>query len=688
MIDNGKFIAYNPRIKDRGFCPNPIVRYGIPAYADSVSYPDVVKTVAWEDWWFEQFEYCINGYDTGGLHIPGRYYFLLNFYPIYTVGRGKHYADFTDTDFDLFELIDYAKANYKGIIVAKARRRLMSEVAGCITNHGMRFRPEGYKAAVIAGLTKYSEELMQKVTRANPNMPQEMKLSMLKGDDENIIAGWEEETLIGWEKKGSLNEVVAKTVFNNPNVMKGSLLDDCFYEESGENKWLIETMGATKNCYMDGTRMVGTPYVYGTGGNIATGSKGFMDVWSEAEHHHLLRFRMYGDRKCKPFFVGCTDTKGKPSTPDQYPNIEKLRIEQDLSIEQVLGCEDVWHARENIMNLRQTALKQKNKQPYFDSLQNDPLNDAEVFLRFGSNDYDVEELTKAKQRILEEPLMAHRYTLRWATNEDGTIKRPLSVIMDSVPDEYEPDCWIEIYKKPLPGFRNLYSGGLDGYDIDKSSTSKSIGGFVIIGRKSTTNKVKWGEVQAMIRCRPKRKETFYEYCGMASVLYNLKGATMADARSPLVIDWYIKNGLESYLASRPIAFDSPNSEQDHKYGYKETTFTKNPGISMVQSWVLDCAADCWFYKLIADISDYDTSAKDSDWDAHDALKLALICDFHISIPATPLGNGKFDPFELVSYSHDANGGMIVSNPEVAQREQEQEMPNSAEIMEMFQRGWE
>ena len=63
-----------PYYKGKGYCTNPIVINGIPKEADSRRDKKVIGTVAWEKFWEEQLHYIHNGYQTGGLWIPGRYY--------------------------------------------------------------------------------------------------------------------------------------------------------------------------------------------------------------------------------------------------------------------------------------------------------------------------------------------------------------------------------------------------------------------------------------------------------------------------------------------------------------------------------------------------------------------------------------------------------------------------------------
>jgi len=42
------FSIGRPIVKSRQFCPNPVAKYGIPVYADSVVNPKVIGTNAWQ----------------------------------------------------------------------------------------------------------------------------------------------------------------------------------------------------------------------------------------------------------------------------------------------------------------------------------------------------------------------------------------------------------------------------------------------------------------------------------------------------------------------------------------------------------------------------------------------------------------------------------------------------------------
>ncbi len=68
---------YVPIIKSRGFNPAPFAG-NIPRWADGTNNPKCIGTKAHTDFWNDQIYYCMNGYDTGGIHITGRYYHFIN----------------------------------------------------------------------------------------------------------------------------------------------------------------------------------------------------------------------------------------------------------------------------------------------------------------------------------------------------------------------------------------------------------------------------------------------------------------------------------------------------------------------------------------------------------------------------------------------------------------------------------
>ena len=543
---------YRPIIKERGFCPNPVAKHGIPDWADSRSNPAVKKTLAYKDYWEEQINYCVNGYWTGGLFISGRYYFYLNFCPISTVGRGYHYPDYVDADYEYFSLYEYAKSVGKGVIVIKARRRGMSEkYSKGIIGYNIRFRIEKYKAGLVAGLATYSEGLFNKFKEMNSTIVPEFFLSHLRDAEDKWLAGYEVKNEMNqFVKRGSFNEVMCKTANTNENVLKSNYFDDVAFEEGGEFNRLIETFGATKDCLMDGDIMVGTPMVFGTGGNIQSQSKGFMEMWYDNEGYNLLRLECYGPRLYKKHFIGSTNKQDQADY--SCKNIINHPELKGALPEQLLGCEDEQEAIATIIKKRAEYSKLRNKKKLYDEIQNNPLNSSEAFLKFGSNPFDMETLTEALNKAASHAVPRYeKYILEWERDEKGRIIIPLRVKARLASDQDSEDKCVLVKEKPIEGYRRLDQAGIDSYDVDEAVSSRSLGAMVVVRRKDTTNNTEARKAICVVRQRPKRKEMFYETSLMVAVWYDLIGGCLIDYAKPMIMEWWKKNGGKKYLAKRP-----------------------------------------------------------------------------------------------------------------------------------------
>jgi hypothetical protein len=674
-------IEYHPLIKGKGFCPNPVARYGIPPYADSASFSKVLGTVAHEDWWNEQIDRCINGYTTGGIWIPGRYYYYLNFIKISTLGRGNHFPDYIDLDLEFFLLVEEAKRDHKGIISLKGRRRGLSEkVAKGVASYGFRFYPEGYRFGVAAGLEDYAAGFFNKFKSNNNLLPPEFRLHELKHDEEEVKAGWKERTGVGIQNAGSENTAWCRTMFTSANVFKGELLDDCVFEEAGEFKFLNKGYSATKACFAVGPKMVGTPFVYGTGGKITSATKEFQDMWYDAGSYYLLKMPVFGQRMLISYFVGSKNEQGV--LEENCPNIFQMQKEMNLDYEQILGCEDVVAADEKILETRRFLSQAKNKELYYEYFLDNPRNEKDAFLKFSGNNFDTEALANQRFRIDAAqipPIKA--YLLDWERDADGKLLQPLQVRVTIADDHQiktrEEDIVLMRYTPELiKNYKNAATAGIDSYDQDVARASKSLGAMVVTLRKghpyTTTETYMDGGIAktkdiskkripvVLIRTRPHRKEVFYDNSLKVAVLWNLIGNCMIDAAKPGIIQYFKDNLGERYLALRPQSMESADSQQTHQYGMLMTSNgrSKPTMLAMVQTWVLDESDECWFSQIIDGCSEYDIEQKDSDWDEVDALGLALVRDVDMKQSIRKKDDQqKEDPYALPVWV-ERNGEMI------------------------------
>lgn len=617
-------ISGYPIIKTSKFCPNPVALYGVPEYADSRMFPDVVGTKNWEEYWLEQIDYCLNGYWTGGILIPNRYYYYLNFSYMSTVKRGFHHPDPVDTDLDTFNLINYVKEAKRGIISIKARRKGLSFKANKgVIEYGTKFSLGKYTAGICAGISDYAEDFYQKLIETEQLTRPELMMNTITSAQSERIYGYSERNLQGkFVDSGTLSAIYIRTAFQTGNVFKGLMLDDCIFEESGEFKNLLQTFNATKWCFMDGEEMVGTPYIYGTGGNIKTSSKDFKELWYNSEHFGLEKLWVSGMKIFKPYYVGATNTKNEIN--EKVPNIN-AEYEKSPNIS-TLGMEDEKAAYEAIQ-LRRSYLRQTgNMKVLREEMQDFPTTVKEAFLSFSDNNYNSNILSGRILELTGKELLYHLIVLDFEKDPYGQLLKPYKVkARKAIVDPSDPKCdpdWkiIKVFRMPDKFNYGLDAMGLDGYDQDVSTSSSSLGAFLVYRRASPFYDY-YGPICTYYK-RPPRKEQFFEISLMTAIWYNCIGDVLCDAGSPSVIDYFVSNDYQYLLAERPRAYESPNSEQMHLYGLKTTTYNKSILEGAVQSDIEEIGNTYFDEEICVDCAAYDTNEAVNDKDLHDALKLA------------------------------------------------------------------
>lgn len=669
-----------PFLKPRGFCPNPVPTYGIPDYADSMVNPKVVGTPAWKSWWEEQIYYIINGYVTEGVFIPGRYYYYLNFCKTSSVATGgAFYPDYIDFQYEFFLLVEEAKKQGKNIIAPKGRRKGMSVMSASIVDYGYRFL-HNYHAGIAAGKKEYSEDFLEKWIYLNSLMVPELKTRTASKDYNDIVSGWSEKDNTGiWTDMGTRNILYCRTMFSDPNVFKGKYLNDVVYEESGEFDNLIETMRATKKCLMDGDTQVGTGYIYGTGGNIKSGSKGFEEVWHNPEVYNCLRYFVRGTKFLRPYVSGTRNGQGE--LIEDIPNL------MDIPDYQRVGMEDEKRAEEAIEAKKEILLKSKNMKDYWEECKDNPLDIKDVFRRAASNNFDIETLNNQQFDILSNDKKYSKFKLEYKVNENGERLTPLQIEAVPANDDMDENETVMILDGgfPVKGYSNIDVAGIDSYDQDTALESKSLGSMVILRRDHTYQDMPKMTPVLLIRCRPARKEMFYEMCLKAAIFYNVKYNTLIDVAKPMVIEYFKQNGCAMYLAKRPPKFESENSQQTHEYGVSINAYSKPLMISAIQSFVLDYGKNIWFPQMIEELLNYDEIEKDSDNDSVDALGVALMQNISNHNPAfsNTLESGAKDPYAFPEFYEDSNGNVIEKNTGV-----EEQLVSDADLIKAGIDPWE
>jgi len=645
--------------KGKGFCPNPVVKFGIPKYADSRLNKKVVGTPAHDEYWSEQLYRCLHGYNTGGIFIPARFYYYMNFNSMATI-NGIINPDFVDLHLELAYLIDYAKANGKNILCAKKRRAGISEATQkMVVDYGWRFSLS-YQAGIAAGQDIYAQDFMKKWRSADSLIVPEFRTKKLVNNDDEVVAGYEIRNSDGANEEGTKNTIYVRTMFKNPNLFKGLFLNDIIAEEAGEFEKLKEFYGASLACLKDGNTQIGTFFGYGTGGNINKGSRDFKEMWYEPDAFNAIKFLITAGRFHKPYYGGCG--LAKPI----IPNLLKAHKEWE-----VIGKEDTQAAIDAIKKEREILLKTGDKKGYLDSLQNYPLEEKDIFRKTTVNNFDTEKLNEAEYRISTNNKKYSRWKLEWIKDANGMLKMPMQVtaIAAKPEDDAEQCVYILDTEHPRKNYANLYVAGLDSYDQDIAKTSKSLGAMCVLIRSNTIENALQKAPVAVICTRPPRKEIFYDMCLKLSVYYNLRNNVLVDVAKPQILKYFEDRGCQNYLAYRPKKFESEKTEQSHTFGLSLNLYSRPLMVGLMEAAVYYNSKDIWFNHveelengskvqcdLINQLGNFDEAEVGSDNDLADAYGIALVQD--VSCEQSPLNEDDVNPdeiFNLHSGVFDANG---------------------------------
>jgi hypothetical protein len=620
-LDRTEYI-YTPIIKQGGFNPSPVAGR-IPYWADSISNPKCAGTKAWEDFWLEQIYYCFNGYDTGGIHIPGPYYHYLNFNSIKGL-HGTIYPHFLDVHQSLFTIREEIKADdtLVGAIIPKARRKGLSLFGNALAAYGMRFI-EDYRMAVAGGLERYVNGFRAKLYMSYNNVPPELALNHIRRNSEEIVVGYEE--MINNQYEDVINAIgLFKTLQDKASKLEGEFFHDCIFEEMGEFENSRPAYESIRPALEIGEQTKGTFWFYGTGGNMLKGSGPFKQFWHEAESYGLVKFFISGARYYFPYYRGAVNQDGiseakTPILDAQYP---------DLKPEQLLGCEDVKAATDSIKTERLKRAKNPNKKALAEWNQKYPLTVEEVFTSSGFNNFNSDLLYNQQYQNDSKERRWTEHVLDFVKDDKGNIQLPLEVT--ARPAKKTDKEWeiVDIYLHPKKNYKNLDIGGFDGYNEDLTLTSKSLGGIVVVRRFDEFEYAEKEHNEKTVIChymkRPPRKELHWDIGLKVAVYYGLLKNMMISAESDLVIGYFKANNGRKFLSPRPKSFESQDSKLVHDYGAKMTTYSKPRMLGLLQSFVEDSIMTCFFNVLIQNFLAYDYENIGTDWDDVDALGLALM----------------------------------------------------------------
>lgn len=520
-------------------------------------------TVSYKEYWDEQRDRCISGYEVAGIRITGPHYFYLNFTQIKATvkqnGRDVTrltFPRFLDMDYYYFHELEKAYQNNQGMIVAKSRRKGFSYKNAAVCAQIYTFERD---STCIIGA--YLKELSKNTM--------DMSLIMLNFINENtafrkrrdpdrqdlVQARWKEnlDGNIVW--KGSNATIMRLTFKDNFSAAIGKKANLFLFEEAGKWPNLIETWGVTQPVFMDGAKMIGLPIIFGTGGDMEGGTMDFAEMFDNPVQYDLRPFNNIWDEgrantQCglfiddmwyKPGNVMVPETIAK--TPSLYTGLDSLEaFKEDKRVSAQMVDEDGNSVRplaELYIDLeRKTKRDAGGSQVSWEKyITQYPKTPREAFLRTMGNKFPTAELNEHLSKLEASNDLRAYSAGELVQSSDGVIfkPKPITPIM-KFPHKADGnnEGAIVIWEHPYKDLNGnipfgLYVAGTDPYDQDTSSTL-SLGSTFIYKTFQSFDQT-YNIVVAEYTGRPRTAEEYYENARKlltyyrAQTLYenNLKG---------------------------------------------------------------------------------------------------------------------------------------------------------------------
>lgn len=556
--------------------------------AENIDKETMATAIIDENWWYTQRDRCLNGYwvddaiEKGGdaiidgrdaiwhgddcylvdydhwiynrrVWIPGRFYFYLNFWPIYGLDHDKGVKGiiaprFLDLDYLFFlrivNMIKTGKDNQE----LKGRQIGASEKgAGGVIGYNYTFM-DGSLNIIIGGIEDDALKTMRDCIRGLDSLinTQFYKARAKGGDSVTFI-----------KAKNTHSQIHCLTAKDNPQSASRFSPYFVWMEEIGKGKkgWSLETAGYIKpSIEAEGGIKTGYIVYIGTGGEMEDGVYDLEERHYNPEAYNLLSFANKFDEHPNKNLVGSFISKAWFYKTDKDGNSLVELSKKDI--------------------LDKRASK-KPKERYLHTTQF-PIYASEVFYTTGGGYFGEEIVQLLNERIAyinnhKDEFKEKRGWLSWKDPKNKT--KGVNFTADDNGDFYIFEHPEENKDKEVP--LNLYFAGTDSYDQDESFHSDSLGACYIYKNfihSDTTYKV----FTARIVQRPTEAEggadRFYENTALLCMYYNARN--LIEFSKWRIADWYTRNNLGFLLKEKPesiLASFINQSKAANRYGIEAST---------------------------------------------------------------------------------------------------------------------
>jgi hypothetical protein len=514
----------------------------------------------YKEFWKDVKAKCMFGMENSvGQKITGDNFFYLNFCPILSQSEDEetkrkkksfNFPRFVDLDYEYFWMIDYCKLNEKGLEAVKGRRQGWSYKGAAIVTKEYTFLKES-RSIIGAFLSTYSQGTMNMVIGYLNHISSYTPFGHIRNPDLKDYFMSQHQKDIGGVKvwSGYKSSVEVFTFKDRPAVAAGKSASIILLDEAGLFPNITESWGFTEPLIKDGSSFTGVAIIYGSAGDMDSGSKYFYEMFTNPRKYNMLEFQDPEDpTKIIGFFSSSTKGRwGVCKDPNSKWYQQPMVDDNGNSNEEA--------AYDDIIYYREQAKGGLDSRAFHLAVTQFPTTWKEAFLRNKGAVFASHEMLEWLSTLeTTSYLRDDKKKVELYFDHDNKIKAKLNPDLQDITnyplgsDESKKGC-ITVWEDPIenPPY-GLYILGIDPFDQDKAESSDSLGSCVVY-KRFLHNGTSYDTIVAEYTGRPDKADEFYETCRRLCVYYNGK-ALYENQLKGLKAYFEMKNSLH-YLCEQP-----------------------------------------------------------------------------------------------------------------------------------------
>ena len=614
--------GYRPITADKGLDFDPkLFTEAADNYINTGRYTQYMpNTFKWINFWQEEFNRCLKGFTVGKYTLTGQNYFFLNYYRLLSPlkkkddsgsKRSESFPVFIAKQYEYFHYLEMCKkADFDGLAF-KSRGVGASEIAASNCAHAYTFIKESYN--IVTGfLEKYVRTTLRKVwqeldflntktegafKRLRMKTNTDLKKTASLVDSEGNESGW----------KSTIEGITADT----PDKLRGDRVDNIYFEESGNNKSLIETY-SRGHALVDilGSR-VGNRFVFGTSGEQGPQLAGLKTMFFNPKGYSMLPYMnrsMQGEPQLTGYFI--------PSYSMWLGNPVGTGFDDRGVVYQEAAKEYYLKKWEKIDDPKALII---DKAEYC-------FTPEDAFVLEGSNNFDQEKLAEQKAAIeIHKTIpLPRQMQLRWQIKEN-------QVDYDQRPTAQVGEGPIRFTEMPICDehgipFKNLYVIGVDGIDqgTNESSGQTDVSKFAIVVYRRQLG-LQEPKIVAVYKERPRHIKDAWDICLKLAMFYNAK--VLIEYTKISVVHHFKNVGKEHYLMHKPQGSQASGGRRtiNRQIGVTPTQAVIEHYLELIENYIVDYYQFIDYTDLLDELISYSYENK-RKFDLVAAFGMCLLAD--------------------------------------------------------------